>query len=129
MESWEIEVFFDGACPLCKREIAMLRRLDREGRIRFTDIAAPAFQPESLGLSLHELNEKIRGRLPDGTWLEGVEVFRRLYSAVGFKRLVHATRWQPVAGLLDQAYAYFAANRLRWTGRCVPDSDGVCSTA
>ena len=27
------EVFYDGECPLCVREIRMLRRLDRRGRI------------------------------------------------------------------------------------------------
>jgi predicted DCC family thiol-disulfide oxidoreductase YuxK len=29
----EIEVFFDGDCPLCTQEMAALRRLDRAGRI------------------------------------------------------------------------------------------------
>ena len=36
---WDIEVFHDGGCPLCNREIEMLRRLDTKGRIKFTDIA------------------------------------------------------------------------------------------
>ena len=31
-------------------------------------------------------------RLPDGTWVEGVEVFRRLYAAVGFTRLAAVSR-------------------------------------
>ena len=31
---------------------------------------------------------QIHGRLPDGTWLQGVEVFRRLYAAIGFGSLV-----------------------------------------
>ncbi len=38
------EVFYDGDCPLCKREIGMLRRLDRRRWVRFTDIADPAFR-------------------------------------------------------------------------------------
>ncbi|MCA9152358.1 MAG: DUF393 domain-containing protein, partial [Planctomycetales bacterium] len=37
-----VEVFYDGDCPLCKREIGFLQRRDRQGRIRFTDIANPA---------------------------------------------------------------------------------------
>ena len=32
----DVEVFYDGDCPLCTREIRLLRRLDRRGRIRFT---------------------------------------------------------------------------------------------
>ena len=35
---WEIEVFYDGACPLCRREIEMLRRWNKKDRLRFTDI-------------------------------------------------------------------------------------------
>ncbi len=32
-------VWHDGACPLCRREIAMMRRLDRRGAIEFIDVA------------------------------------------------------------------------------------------
>ena len=45
----EIEVFFDGDCPLCRREIAMLRKLDRVRRIRFTNIADAEFDAGTLG--------------------------------------------------------------------------------
>ena len=30
-----VKVWYDGACPLCLREIALMRRLDRRGRISF----------------------------------------------------------------------------------------------
>lgn len=32
MASYPLTVFFDGACPICDREIALMRRLDRRGR-------------------------------------------------------------------------------------------------
>jgi len=114
-----IEVFFDGACPLCRREIATLRRLDGgRGRIRFTDIAVPGFDPGPLGRTREELMARIHGRLPDGSLVTGVEVFRRLYAAVGFGPLVAATRLPGISHALDAAYALFAKNRLRMTGRC-----------
>ncbi|MFO0692154.1 MAG: DUF393 domain-containing protein [Polyangiales bacterium] len=116
--SWDVEVFFDGDCPLCTREIAFLRARDRTGRIRFTDIAAPGFEPEEAGLDRETLMERIHGRLPDGTTIEGVEVFRRLYAAIGLGPLVALTRLPGIRALLDTAYAAFAANRLRLTGRC-----------
>jgi predicted DCC family thiol-disulfide oxidoreductase YuxK len=121
---FEIEVFHDGACPLCAREIKMLRRLDRAQRIRFTDIAAQGFDAASTGMSWAALMRRIVGRLPDGTFVEGVEVFRRLYAAVGFGALVSVSRWPGVAQLLELGYRAFAANRLRLTGRCV---DGACA--
>jgi predicted DCC family thiol-disulfide oxidoreductase YuxK len=35
-----VKVWYDGACPLCLREIALMRRLDRRGAITFVDVAA-----------------------------------------------------------------------------------------
>jgi predicted DCC family thiol-disulfide oxidoreductase YuxK len=121
--SFEIEVFHDGKCPLCLREMRLLQRLDRARAIRFVDISADDFDPSSLGVSWQALMERIHGRLPDGTSIEGVEVFRRLYAAVGFRRLVAISRLPGVAQLLDVAYHVFAKNRLRLTGRC---QDGAC---
>jgi len=115
---WEVEVFFDGACPLCRREIAMLRRWDRRGVIRFTDIAIPDFDPTPLGQTQEALMAEIHGRLPDGTLIKGVEVFRRLYAAVGLGPLVLLTRLPVVSHALDWGYRRFARNRLKLTGRC-----------
>ena len=121
------EVFFDGDCPLCRREIAFLRRLDRRRNvIRFTDIAEPDFDPVVHGLGAlgtGELMARIHGRASDGEIVEGVEVFRRLYAAVGLEALVALTRLRPIAAVLDAAYRWFAANRLRLTGPC---DDGAC---
>jgi len=121
--SFDVEVFFDGDCPLCLREIRLLRRLDRRGRIRFTDIAAAGFDASEVGIPWQALMDRIHGRLPDGTLVEGVEVFRRLYAAVGFGPLVAVTRLPGLSHLLDLAYRAFARNRLKLTGRCL---DGRC---
>lgn len=126
---FDVEVYFDGDCPLCLREINMLKWLDRRHRIRFTDIAVPGFDPTSTGLSYRELMDRIRGRLADGTPIEGVEVFRRLYGAVGFGPIVALSRLPGISHLLDAGYVVFAKNRLKLTGRCIKDSDGVCSIA
>lgn len=125
-DCWDVEVFFDGACPLCRREIALLARLDPNGRIRRTDISAPGFDAAALGVPLQTLMRTIHGRLPGGEWIEGVEVFRRLYAAVGFRRVVAVSRLPLVRGVLDIAYRAFAKNRLRLTGRC---DDAVCTPA
>ncbi|MES1207965.1 MAG: DUF393 domain-containing protein, partial [Pseudomonadota bacterium] len=122
--NFAVEVFHDGACPLCAKEMRWLRRLDRNGRIRFTDIADPAFDPATLGMTFEALMARIHGRLPDGRIIEGVEVFRQLYAAAGFPRLAAFTRVPGIAQLLGAGYWLFAKNRLRLTGRCL---DGQCT--
>lgn len=123
-KGFDLEVYFDGACPLCAREVRLLRRLDRRGRVRFTDIAAPDFDLAAAGVPWEKLMERIHARLADGTLVDGVEVFRRIYAAIGFPRLAALSRLPGISHLLDLAYRWFAANRMRLTGRC---ADGACS--
>lgn len=124
MPDVSIEMFYDGECPLCLREVRLLQRLDKRGRIRFTDITAAMFEPPGLGLTRETLMDRIHGRLSDGTIIAGVEVFRRLYAAVGFGPLVWLSRLPGIAQVLDLAYRWFAKHRLRLTGRC---SDKSCT--
>ena len=114
---WEFEVFYDGKCPICMREINFIRRRDTENRIQFTDFTAETFSTSEIGKSLEQLNARIHGRLPDGTIVMGVEVFRRLYGAIGWKMIVSMTRLPVIRQFLDIAYVVFARNRLRLTGR------------
>jgi len=123
--SYAVEVFYDGDCPLCMREISLLRRLDKKDSIRFTNLMAPDFDVSSTGTTWEALMDRIHGRLPDGTLIEGVEVFRRLYAAVGFRRAVALTRWPGISQLLDATYRVFAKNRLKLTGRCTADGCAI----
>ena len=121
--AWQVEVFYDGECPLCLREIKLLRRLDRKHRIRFTDIADPSFSPANYGMTMKVFMDEIQGRLSGGEWITGVEVFRRLYSAVGLKPVVALSRLPGISHGLEFGYRVFAMNRVRLTGRC---DDGTC---
>lgn len=121
---YEIEVFYDGDCPLCKREIDFLRWLDRRQHIRFSDIAAAEFSDAELGRSHDQLMRELHGRLPGGEWVTGMEVFRRLYSAVGWGWVFAPTRLPLVRLMFDWMYSLFARNRLKLTGRC----DAECRT-
>jgi predicted DCC family thiol-disulfide oxidoreductase YuxK len=99
MTDCDIEVFYNGDCPLCMRKVRLLRRVDKRERIRFVDIAAEGFDRSSVGVTWEALMDRIHARLPDATIVEGVEVFRRLYAAVGFGPLVALTRLPGVAQL------------------------------
>lgn len=126
----EFTILYDGDCPLCLREIRMLRRLDRgRGRLGLTDIAAPGFRASQHGVDHATLMARIHGVTPDGRLVEGMEVFRRGYAAVGLGWLVAPTAWPVLAPLFDAAYRWFARNRLRLTGRSEACSDDRCIPA
>ncbi|WP_299470226.1 thiol-disulfide oxidoreductase DCC family protein [uncultured Gimesia sp.] len=115
---FEIEAFYDAECPLCLREVNMIRRLDRKHKILFTNIADPKFDAEAYGKTWDQFMNEMHARLPDGSWVTGVEVFRRLYTAAGLGWIVLPTRLPVVSQLLDLTYCFCAKNRLRFTGRC-----------
>ena len=122
-----VEVFYDGECPLCLREIKLLRWLDRKDRIEFTDIAAPNFNATDYERTPTQFMDEIHGRLPASNgqpakWITGVEVFRQLYAAVGLGFLVWPTRLPGVSHALNLGYQVFAKNRLRLTGRCTKET-------
>lgn len=119
-----MQVYFDGACPLCRKEIAWLRRRDRHGKLQMIDISAAEFDGAAVGRSYDQLMGELHARLPDGRWITGVEVFQRMYSAVGLGFLTSWTRLPGIRFLVERAYAVFARYRLRWTGRSC--ADGVC---
>ena len=117
-DGWEIRVFYDGDCPLCSREVRFLERRDRgRGRIWLDDISRPGFDPSEMGLDRATLMARIHGALPDGTIVEGMEVFRRAYAAAGLGWILAPTRWPGLRALADLGYRVFARNRLRLTGR------------
>lgn len=130
----DITLFYDGLCPVCAREIAMLRRLDarharrlgsHEARLGFVDIAAPAFDPSAHGLTMEQAIGTMHGVMADGSIVSGVEVFRRAYRAVGFGWLLAWTGWPGLRAVSNLAYRGFARIRPRLSRlRC---ADGRCS--
>jgi len=129
VRGWQVRVLFDGDCPLCRREIELLERIDRgRGRLDCEDISLPGFDPGRYGLDHDQLMARIHGVLPDGTIIRDMEVFRRAYGAVGLGWLMAPTRWPFFRRLFDAAYRVFARNRLRWTGRGDDCASGVCAT-
>ncbi len=111
-------IMIDGDCPLCRKEGAFLMRLDRgRGRLAIIDIAAPDFEPARLGVTHDQVMGQIHGILPNGRLIQGMEVFRQAYGAVGWGWLLAPTAWPLLRPLSDAAYRWFARNRLRLTGR------------
>jgi predicted DCC family thiol-disulfide oxidoreductase YuxK len=120
MTQYPLTVFFDGACPICVREIVLMRRLDRRRRLVCCDFSRPDYDTASINISPAELGRVIHARWADGSVITGVDVFRAMWEAVGLGLLAKLSRLSLVEPLVLKTYAWFARNRLWLTGRSHP---------
>ena len=105
-----LEVWFDGDCPLCRREIALLRRLDRQGAIVFTDVATGEGH---CPIDRAELLSRFHAR-EDGRLVSGAEAFAAMWRAIPLLRpLGLAARNRAVLRVLEAAYLRFLKVRPR----------------
>jgi predicted DCC family thiol-disulfide oxidoreductase YuxK len=117
--TWQIKLLYDGACPLCLREVNFLTRRDAgRGRVIFVDIADPNYQPEANGgIDFETAMGRIHAVLPDGTVLKNVEVFRRIYEILDIGWVYAITKLPLVGTIADQLYGFWADRRLWLTRR------------
>ncbi|MES2833254.1 MAG: DUF393 domain-containing protein [Pseudomonadota bacterium] len=100
----ELEVWFDGDCPLCRREIAVMRRLDRRGAILFTDVASGQ---GSCPIDRADLLARFHAR-EAGVMLSGAAAFAAMWRAIPVLRpLGLAARNATVLRLLERLYVAF----------------------
>lgn len=107
-----VTVWFDGGCPLCRREIAWMQRLDWRGRIHFVDLtrAEDAACPLDRGELLARFHARENGRL-----LDGAAAFAAMWRAIPlFWPLGQLARLPGVLPLLEWAYVRFLRLRTRW---------------
>ena len=124
-QPWEIKLLYDGECPLCLREVNFLQKRDAgRGKVAFVDIAADDYNPEeNAGIDFETAMGRIHGILPDGTVIKNVEVFRRVYEALGMGWVYAVTKLPVLGALANFIYGIWADLRLRLTGR--PDLETV----
>jgi predicted DCC family thiol-disulfide oxidoreductase YuxK len=110
-------VFFDGACPLCRREIAHYRRIDGEERLRWVDAASEADTLVGHGLDLERAMAELHVLDGYGHWHRGVDAFLVIWSHLsGYRWLAHLISILRLRVPLGLIYRRFAAWRYR--NRC-----------
>jgi predicted DCC family thiol-disulfide oxidoreductase YuxK len=109
-------VFYDGGCPLCRREIEHYRRLDRRERIQWIDIVAEPERLASFGLTREQAMRRLHLQEVDGRWRVGAEAFIGLWSRLpGYRWLARLSALPGVRQFLGWSYDRFA--RWRWRRR------------
>ena len=103
-----IVVWFDGSCPLCRREIALMRRLDRRRAIDFVDAAEDAnVCPTSRADMLAQLHA-----WEDGQLFTGAAAFAAMWRAIPLLRPFGLLARSPhMLGLLERLYRVFLRAR------------------
>ncbi|KAM0832286.1 hypothetical protein ACQ4PT_064979 [Festuca glaucescens] len=118
-QNWRIKMLYDGECPLCMREVNMLRERNKSyGAISFVDISSKDYSPEdNQGLDYETAMGRIHAIVSDGTIVTDVEAFRRLYEEVGLGWVYAVTKYEPVATIANAVYGVWAKYRMEVTGR------------
>jgi len=111
-------LYYDGACPVCAREIAMYRRQPGADGVHWVDVAR--CEPAELGpdLSREAAMARLHLRRPDGRLVSGAEAFTGLWQAL--PRWSWLGRWlgSGVAlSFLEAGYRGFLRVRPLWRGR------------
>ncbi len=109
-------VFYDGACPICRREIAFYQSVASDD-VAWRDVASAGAE-EVDGLSRETLLKRFHARRADGRLVSGFPAFMAVWRAI--PRLAWLGRLldrQPFHWLGDRAYAAFLWVRPLWRKR------------
>lgn len=100
----KLEVWFDGDCPLCRREIGLIRRLDWRDAIAFIDVADGS---GTCPLDRAEMLARFHAR-EEGRMLSGAAAFAAMWRATPLLRpLGLAARNARVLAVLETLYVAF----------------------
>jgi predicted DCC family thiol-disulfide oxidoreductase YuxK len=115
----QVTLLYDGECPFCLREVRFLRGRDRaQGRVQFIDIADLDYNPSSYqGITYEAAMGRIHAILADGTVLQNIAAFQRVYEILEMGWVYGLTKVPVIGAIADQVYGLWADWRLMLTGR------------
>lgn len=108
-------LYFDGACPVCSREVAMYRRQRGADGVRWVDVAHCEAGELGADLTREAAMARLHLRRPDGSLVSGAEAFTALWRALPrwawLGRLLGSA---PGLWLLEAGYRAFLVARRSW---------------
>lgn len=106
------EVYYDGGCPVCRREIGMYRGMTGADQVSWVDVSTA---PPPPGHSREALLNRFTVRRRDGRTATGARGFVALWRALPRTRAIGVAfdRW-PFLPLGEFAYRLFLRLRRLW---------------
>ncbi len=115
-----LTVLYDGACPLCRREIGVYQGMRSEAPVCYADVS-DATVPLPPGTTREQLLARFHVRDRDGALLSGAAAFLALWAALpGWRWLALLGRLPGAVWAMERLYRLFlrARPRLqRWAAR------------
>ena len=111
-ESESLTVYYDGACPLCAREVAFYRRQDGADAVSWVDVSSHCGDEVAPGLNREQA--LARFHIMDGNkrLVSGASAFARLWEALPrFRIMGQLGQRPPISWLLECAYVVFLRSR------------------
>ncbi len=109
-----LTVFYDGSCPLCRREIGFYRKQDGAGRIEWFDLCESNADPVAGRLSRDAALRRFHVLGSDGTLASGANGFAMLWSELpGFALIGRVAGYPVIRDVLEVAYRLFLKVRPR----------------
>ena len=125
MDAVKLTIFFDGGCPLCKREVDFLNSRNQMGYLKFIDIDSSDFSFDKYGITYKQAMERIHALNSDGSIIKDVEVFQVAYSLIGLGWIYAPTKLPIIDKFISLIYEVWARYRLKITLR--PPIEKLCA--
>ena len=124
MNRTKLTIFFDGECPLCKREVDFMNSRNQKGYLRFIDINSSNFSFDKYGITYKQAMERIHALKSDGSVIRDIKVFQHAYSLIDLGWIYAPTKLPLIDKLLSLIYEVWAKYRLKITLR--PSIEKLC---
>jgi predicted DCC family thiol-disulfide oxidoreductase YuxK len=111
----QLQVYYDGGCPVCSREIAFYKARPGTNGFRWIDVNATAPADLGPGLTRERALARMHVRRPDGELLSGAAAFAEMWRAMpGLKWLGRLLAFPPFGLIAEAAYRAFLKARKLW---------------
>tara|TARA_B100000614_G_C14347553_1_gene411561 strand:- start:290 stop:688 length:399 start_codon:yes stop_codon:yes gene_type:complete len=125
MNTVKLTIFFDGGCPLCKREVDFMSSRNQKGFLRFIDINSSDFSFDKYGITYKQAMERIHALKSNGSVIRDVNVFQEAYSLIGLGWIYAPTKLPVIDKIIALIYGVWAKYRLKITLR--PPIEKLCA--
>ena len=121
----KLTIFFDGGCPLCKREIDFLQSRNKKGYLSFIDINTSDFYLDlKYGITYKQAMERIHALKSDGSVIKDIKVFQEAYNLIDLGWIYTPTKIPVFDKFIEFIYRIWAKYRLKLTFR--PSIEKLC---